>query len=218
MRIIIKTVKLPVWVIVLFLLLFIGLAAYAVLPMLEKEEQLWSVDDWRDYEMYVDNRSDKNIHLTVDESDPDCAAFKERVLTLCTKIKPYRPVLLYYELALGESPDDSKDSSNASSEYESTRGNFRLINITPDDIVETYYVRFFNVSKQISLDYVNRDAPVIWVSKVTRKSGSDTFENELMWYCTMPPDTYVNLFEELISYNHGEEVMLDRKTGQITIE
>jgi len=39
-----------------------------------------------------------------------------------------------------------------------------------------------------------------------------------MWYCTMPPDAYVNLFEELISYNHGEEVMLDRKTGQITID
>jgi len=137
-----RTVKLPVWVIVVFVLLFIGLTAYAVLPMLQKEEQLWSVNDWRDYEMYVDNRSDKNIHLTVDESDPDCAAFKERVLNLCTKIKPYRPVLLYYELALGESPDDRKDSSNDSSEYESTRGNFRLINITPDGIVETYYVRF----------------------------------------------------------------------------
>ena len=71
---------------------------------------------------------------------------------------------------------------------------------------------------QISLDYVNRDTPIIKLSKTCYYPSTNLTSFEFQWYCSMPPDAYAELYDALFTYRHGESAEINYLTGQITIE
>ena len=187
-----RTVKLPIWVIAVFLLLLVGLAAYAVLPILQKEEQLWSIDDWREREMFIQNSKLQGPPSFI-VSDDDT---RERIVTLCRRMEPFRPKSRALEPSHGPSKERAGRPTYVSF------GDMRR-----KETKDGCRIMILNIYDHLAFDHPYRDRPVVELTVYGRGDRGDITEN--VWYYTIPADDYAELCNILESYS-GELASADR--------
>ncbi len=104
------------------------------------------------------------------------AGFIDEIAEMCARATPFRPVT-EVDLPLGT-------ERNGAIEYR---------------------FAFFDMEKQLDLESVHRDSPVINVSKSTFDDAGQA-QKEWDWFCILPAADYAALYEQLQQYSGGEIV------------
>lgn len=107
--------------------------------------------------------------------------FKETVVSLCTAVTPFRPIISS-DIILGEQSDAYFVFKNSAAKYT---------------------IGFFDVEKQLSLDYIYRDTPMISVETAEiDEMGQPQVTSS--WYCSLPAKRFALLYEMIQTYTDGE--------------
>ncbi len=118
-----------------------------------------------------DNFPEYEVYTVTDK------AIIENLIENCVHAKKFRPFNMIREMILGN-PEN-----------------------TPALIFETddcrYHVSLLDVEKQLSLDYIYRDKPVILVEK---EAIAKEATEEWTWYCTLTADKYTTLLNMIDTY------------------
>ena len=132
--------------------------------------------------LYVHNVTcpDMDSYRTVEDK-----TYLENVASLCSKAEPYRPVTTHDQLLGGNE------------KYEPAA---KFV-----DEEAIYYINFFSSEKQLSIDYIHRDQPLVCIS-VYEMIGSNTYDCKWSWLCKLTAAEYAELFTLLERYGAGEIV------------
>lgn len=146
------------------------------------ESPLLSKSELKNCDLLIHNvTTDKFEVRTV----PD-TTFRDEVISLCTKVESFRPIISA-DIILGEHVEADNYFAHFILESET----------------EKYTFSFFDANKQLSLDYIHRDSPMIAVSKdEIDENGSP--HPVWSWYCKMSPTDYSSLYEMIQTYTAGE--------------
>lgn len=136
---------------------------------------LWSGYEAQQGEVYV-------YHDQQTRTVPD-PEVKEYLLDLCRQAELYRP--LQPSLDIWE---------------RGISGSIRL------ETGDTWYCFYLGeTEKQLALDYIHRDAPIVSVSRYQRNE-QDMWELRSSWYCTLPPAEFAALCQAVLTYSGGEVI------------
>lgn len=139
-----------------------------------------SKNDIKDCNLFINNMTCSDIHevrTVVDEG------YYDEVVSFLVRMKNFRPVISS-DVILGKSPETS-----AIFESEEVR----------------YTICFIDAEKQLSLDYVYREAPIVGIDK----AEIDDYGNPHIlwsWFCTMSAADYATAYEMIRTYSGGEIV------------
>lgn len=168
-----------------FLRLVSAVAAICLLPFLfsacqstAETDELWSETELLTCDLFVNNVTCGEIFEMRTVADD---TFKGTVVSLFTEAAPFRPIISS-DIILGEQGD----------------AYFVLRNSTAK-----YTIGFFDVEKQLSLDYVYRDAPMISVETAEIDEMGQT-QVISRWYCSLPAKSFALLYEMVQTYTAGE--------------
>lgn len=145
-------------------------------------ETMVSVKDLSGHDVYVYNVTcppDKLKHRTVED-----AGFIDEIAEMCARATPFRPVT-EVDLPLGTER--------------------HAVHVIFENGAIEYRFAFFDMEKQLDLESVHRDSPVINVSKSTFDDAGQA-QKEWDWFCILPAADYAALYEQLQQYSGGEIV------------
>ena len=144
------------------------------------EFSLWSGQEARQGEVLVQNSTcaDFTQYRTVPDAETN-----ERLLDLCRQMEEHRPFLII-ETLLGEHVTECFTLRT-----EDTR----------------YTVLLVEVEKQLALDYIHREQPIVYFSK-TKLNEEGQWKGE-SWYCKLPAAEFAALCQTIRSYDGGEIVI-----------
>ena len=132
-------------------------------------------------DLLVHNVTCSEIHEV--RTVPD-AAFRDVIISLIVTTEPFRPTISS-DLIMGKQPDAYFILENEKTKYT---------------------VTFFDAEKQLSLDYVFRDAPLISVEKAEIDELGQP-QSVWGWYCTFSAAEYAMLYDAIQTYVEGELIL-----------
>lgn len=143
-------------------------------------DQLLSESELLTCEMYVHNVTCSKVTELRTVADD---TFKESVVSLCTEAAPFRPIISS-DIVLGEQCD----------------AYFILKNSTAK-----YTICFFDAEKQLSLDYIYRDAPMfsVEIAEIDELGQPQVISR---WYCSLPAKSFALLYDVVQTYTAGEVI------------
>ena len=149
--------------------------------------------EWENSECYIRNVTcpkDEEIWRAVPDTE-----LCDKLIALCTHMEQFRPTISV-DIVLGEKSDSSSVCPSAH------------LNLWDRSRSYGCTVTLFNVDKQLSLDYIYREAPVVSVVTYTIEQEGVYYHanNKTMWYCTMPAADFAALYETIQTYGAGELV------------
>ncbi len=134
-------------------------------------------------ELYIYNRSCSEMH---ESRVVDNVEYYNEILHLCSKVKKFRPISSL-EIMAGETSDT-------------------VIYIYTDSHRYAFSFSWDKVKKQISMDYLHRDQPLLGVMK-TPIISSGTYGRNSSWYGYLSPEEYITLYDLAAKYTIGEIVL-----------
>ena len=161
--------------IILLLACLIGLGIYVTVAV-HRSERILSKADLSGCTVYLHNLNCENfpeyeVYTVTDK------AVVEDLIKNCVYAKKFRPFSTIREMILGN-PEN-----------------------TPALIFEgdecRYHISLLDVEKQLSLDYIYRDKPVILIGKEAIAKGAT---EEWTWYCTLSADKFGTLLNMIDRY------------------
>lgn len=154
----------------------------AVLSGCHKNDSLYLLQkkDINDCDIYINNITCEKINETRSVKDEE---FSKKIATMCTKAKKYRPVITS-DYIIGE-PD-----AYIIFEKESVR----------------YMISFFDVEKQLNLDYIYRNEPLINVDRYSLDQENNP-SLDWGWYCTLSACDFATLYEMVFTYTEGDIII-----------
>ncbi|MEA4920301.1 MAG: hypothetical protein VB078_05240 [Clostridiaceae bacterium] len=142
------------------------------------KNELWSESELNTCELLVHNVTCPKVYemrTVVEET------FKSNVISLCTKATPFRPIISS-DIVLGEQSD-------------------AYFTFTNNKI--KYTVSFFDAEKQLSLDYIYRDSPMVSIEKAEIDELGQP-QSTWKWFCSLPTEDFAMLYEAIQTYTAGE--------------
>lgn len=167
----------------ILIVLLLGVAIGFYLDELpDKRNTFVSERELEQAELYVYNRScsEWNEMRVVDNAE-----YYNEISRLCSKVEKFRPISSL-EIMAGERCDT-------------------VIYIYTDSYRYQFSFSWEEVKKQISMDYLHRDQPLLGVMKMPINSGEKRERNP-SWYGYLSAEDYITLYDLAAKYTIGEIV------------
>ena len=144
----------------------------------DAQTALLSKSDLEGRTLYIHNVTCSEVYemRTVEDSD-----YVEKIAGLCVAVEQFRPILSS-DVILGEKPDGIVIFENEE---------------------ERYTISFSDTKKQLSLDYMYRDEPVVAIENAEFDDYGQP-HTIWKWYCTMSAADYATVVEMVRTYTDGE--------------
>ena len=147
----------------------------------DNQNYILTENDLKDCSLFINNMTCSSRHelRTVEDED-----YRDEVASLLMEMTPFRPIISS-DIILG---DDQEVA----------------VAIFKNEEVQ-YTISFGDAEKQLSLDYIYRDAPIATVAKAELGDEGQP-RNIQEWFCTMSAADYAAAFEMVRTYSGGEIV------------
>lgn len=140
---------------------------------------LVSEKDLKNCDVFINNVTCSAVSETRTVNDE---AFISELVEICSKVEKFRPVIIT-DSVTGE-PDAYIIFENESVKY---------------------MFSFSDTEKQLDIDYIHRDEPLLCVDKYSLDKDKNP-SLEWGWYCSLSPTDFATLYDMLYKYTDGEIV------------
>ena len=167
----------------------VGLVALCVIWFGRTDGRMFSRRDFRGMDLYIQNNSCETIFDFRTVSDAELYA---EAVALCCKAQKYRPYYTHWDLILGCPPQPSPIL-----EFRDNAGNCSISLLPACEQIA--------VEEKLSAGNINAKNPIVYMYKSA--SGES-------WFCTMPAQDYVRLFQLVQDYSGGEMVDISAESPE----
>ena len=177
-----KSQKLQAAAIVLSIILIYVAVDYFRLYYI-KQQPMVTRDELENCQLYIQNSTCPTFEYKRSVEEPELV---EQVMELCVKHKRFRSTSYDGHALLGHLPPINVAI------FENQ--NYR------------YTFSFYSADGERTIENIHEALPIITINKsaAIKKEKYTTYDRESAWYCYLPQEDYVKLFELITSYEGGE--------------